>query len=108
MGEQPPCEKVEQSQARAVRDGQRDRREDAVPARRDHQVERKVADRVKVALRACREEILLKAPGNQLEGEIIVVVEKIPVDILAGEDRPHRASHRRNAVDHQTHAGSTP
>src|ERR671934_320670 len=62
-----------------------------MPAGGDHRVEGQVADRVQVALRARSEEIPIEPVMQQLVWQVIVVVEKVPTDVFAGEDRPHRA-----------------
>src|SRR5690349_9638801 len=97
MDKQPIGDEIQERDAQAVSGGERDAYQHAVPARRHHEIERQVADGVQVALRARREEILAEAPGDELKGKVIVVVELIPVDVLAGVHRPGRAKDRRQA-----------
>src|SRR3954467_12220406 len=109
MDKQPPRDQVKKADTQAVRQCQQDRHQDAVPVLRHHQVERQVADRVEVALRARRKKILREPPAKQLVRQVIVVVEQIPADILAGVQRPPRANEGRQA-EHQPRrrAGSAP
>src|SRR2546421_7415428 len=67
-----------------------DRRVDAVHVRRQ-QVEGHITEGIEVALRARGEKVLREPTAEELVGQVVVVVEEIPVDVLAGEDGPQRA-----------------
>jgi hypothetical protein len=95
VSEEPPGDDVEQAYARGVKRGEDERRDDGVPAACHHQIERQVAQRIEVALCAGGEEILLQPSGEQLERRVVVVVEEVPVDILARKQRPRRGERRR-------------
>src|SRR5437879_11861693 len=87
----PQGKEVKQPDAQAVSDGEHNRYRDTVPAGRNHQVERHVAARVEIALRARGEEVLPEPTSEQLERKIVVVVEEMPVDVLACVDSRRRA-----------------
>ena len=109
VGEKPPGDQVEQGDARRCAPAASvDGRRDAVPAGRHHQVERQIAERVQVALRAGGEEILLQPAGEQLERQVIVVVEQVPVEVLAREHGPGCAQRRRQDEDRTARRASTP
>jgi hypothetical protein len=97
--EQPPANQVEQRDVDAVDRGEGCRRQDAVPAGRYHEVEGKIAERIEIALSARREVILLEPSLEPLVGHVVVIVEQVPVDVLARGDRPERAKHGRDGED---------
>ena len=82
---------VEERDAQAVQRGERDRNEHAMPAGGDHRVKGQVTEGVQVALRARRKEVLPQAPVEELERRVVVIVEQVPVKVLAGDERPERA-----------------
>src|SRR5919199_6699867 len=97
MRKYPPSDQVKHAERQAVRNGENQRSHDAVPARRHHQVKGQVTDRIKIALRACREKILPEPTREQFEGNVIVIVEEVPIEVLAGVDCPRRAKQHRKA-----------
>ncbi len=105
--EKHPCDQVEQGDAGAVGHRKRDRGDHAVPAGGHHQEKRQIADRVEIALRAGGEKILLQPAGKQLERQVVVIVEQVPIKVLAGKHGPHRAE-RGGHAKHQDSAARVP